>query len=54
MMPIDWSRSYTRAAHLPTLNLCDPRHLGQGGGVEGQELGEEDDLVAVRDTGNGQ
>ena len=29
MMPIDWSKSYTRAAHLPTLNLCDPRCIAQ-------------------------
>jgi len=44
MMPIDWSKSYTRAAHLPTLNLCDPRCIAQP--VQG-ELGEEDDLVAA-------
>jgi len=44
MMPIDWSKSYTRAAHLPTLNLCDPRSIAQP--VQG-ELGEEDDLVAA-------
>merc|ERR1719319_2024623 len=25
MMPIDWTKSYTRAKHLPTLNLCDPK-----------------------------
>ena len=28
MMPIDWSKTYTRAHHLPTLNLCDPRPPG--------------------------
>merc|ERR1719317_75146 len=44
MMPIDWSKSYTRAAHLPTLNLCDPRSIAPP--VQG-ELGEEDDLVAA-------
>jgi len=44
MMPIDWSKSYTRAAHLPTLNLCDPRAIAPP--VQG-ELGEEDDLVAA-------
>merc|ERR1719317_1517315 len=44
MMPIDWSKSHTRAAHLPTLNLCDPRSIAPP--VQG-ELGEEDDLVAA-------
>jgi len=44
MMPIDWSKSCTRAAHLPTLNLCDPRSVAQ---PAAGELGEEDDLVAA-------
>jgi len=46
MMPIDWSKSYTRAAHLPTLNLCDPRLAGAAAG-EAAELEDEDDLVAA-------
>jgi hypothetical protein len=28
IMPIDWSKTYTRAKHLPTLNLCEPRPPG--------------------------
>lgn len=47
MMPIDWSKTYTRAAHLPTLNLCDPRSMAQHAAGEGNDLGEEDDLVAA-------
>jgi len=47
MMPIDWSKSYTRAAHLPTLNLCDPRSVAQHAPGEANELGDEDDLVAA-------
>jgi hypothetical protein len=30
IMPIDWSKTYTRAKHLPTLNLCEPRPPGTG------------------------
>jgi hypothetical protein len=43
MLPIDWSKSSARAAHLPTLNLCDPRTL-QGPAAE---LRDEDDMVAA-------
>ena len=50
MMPIDWSKTYTRAQHLPTLNLCAPRPVSaQEPAVTrgGQELAEEDDIVAA-------
>jgi len=39
MMPIDWTKSYTRAKHLPTLNLCDPKP------PDPDMLNEEDDIV---------
>jgi len=42
IMPIDWSKTYTRAKHLPTLNLCDPRPTG-----EVESYGAEDDIVAA-------
>lgn len=42
IMPIDWSKTYTRAKHLPTLNLCDPRPT-----VELESYGAEDDIVAA-------
>jgi len=41
MMPIDWTKSYTRAKHLPTLNLCDPKP------PDPEMLNEEDDIVAA-------
>jgi len=41
MMPIDWTKSYTRAKHLPTLNLCDPKP------PDPDMLNEEDDIVAA-------
>lgn len=44
MMPIDWSKTYTRAHHLPTLNLCDPRPTP---GSELDSYEEEDDIVAA-------
>jgi len=47
MLPIDWSKSYARAAHLPTLNLCDPRSVANQTLGEAAELGEEDDVVAA-------
>ena len=49
MMPIDWSKTYTRANHLPTLNLCDPRlaSVPQTGSGQGQDLTDEDDIVAA-------
>jgi len=47
MMPIDWSKSYTRAAHLPTLNLCEPRVAVPPTEHVTSELNEEDDLVAA-------
>ena len=63
MMPIDWSKSTTRAKQLETLNLCDPRTKhpagrgsskllpGKGGAGQssgsGDELEDEDDLVAA-------
>lgn len=49
MMPIDWSKTYTRANHLPTLNLCDPRLASaqQTGSATGQDLTDEDDIVAA-------
>jgi len=40
MMPIDWTKSYTREKHLPTLNLCDPKP------PDPDMLNEEDDIVA--------
>ena len=43
MMPIDWTKTYTRANHLPTLNLCAPRHPP----APAPELAEEDDIVAA-------
>lgn len=46
MMPIDWSKSYTRANHLPTLNLCAPRQVIPSNN-SGQEYSDEDDLVAA-------
>lgn len=42
IMPIDWTKTYTRAKHLPTLNLCDPRQTGR----EAESYGSEDDIVA--------
>jgi len=45
MMPIDWSKSYTRAHHLPTLNLCAPRPIVPP--PAGQDYSDEDDLVAA-------
>lgn len=42
IMPIDWSKTYTRAKHIPTLNLCDPKPPG-----ELESLGAEDDMVAA-------
>ncbi|XP_023341553.1 fasciculation and elongation protein zeta-2 [Eurytemora carolleeae] len=42
IMPIDWSKTYTRAKHIPTLNLCDPRPTGD---IDGD--GAEDDMVAA-------
>jgi len=49
MMPIDWSNSATRAAHLPTLNLCEPARPEQAGGGAGglHCYSDEDDLVAA-------
>jgi len=47
MMPIDWSKSYTRAAHLPTLNLCEPRVAVPPTEHVTSDLNEEDDLVAA-------
>lgn len=48
MMPIDWSKTYTRAKHLPTLNLCAPASdLAAPGPGQAQELAEEDDMVAA-------
>lgn len=45
IMPIDWSKTYTRAKHLPTLNLCDPAlPPTPATSVEG---GVEDDIVAA-------
>ena len=43
MMPIDWSKTYTREKHLPTLNLCAPRETV----TRREELVEEDDMVAA-------
>lgn len=43
MMPIDWSKSTTRAKTIPTLNLCAPRNHS----VEEDNLEEEDDMVAA-------
>jgi len=43
IMPIDWSKTYTREKHLPTLNLCDPKPAG----VEVEPLSGEDDIVAA-------
>lgn len=45
IMPIDWSKTYTRAKHLPTLNLCEPRTLGSSD--LDSCLEEEDDMVAA-------
>merc|ERR1719445_755415 len=45
MMPIDWSKSYTRANQLPTLNLCDPRPIVPP--AAGTDYSDEDDLVAA-------
>ena len=45
MMPIDWSKSYTRANHLPTLNLCAPRPVVPP--PAGPDYSDEDDLVAA-------
>ena len=45
MMPIDWTKTYTRANHLPTLNLCAPRHPPAP--APAPELAEEDDIVAA-------
>ena len=47
MMPIDWSKTYTRANHLPTLNLCDPRLASVPQTGPGQDLADEDDIVAA-------
>ena len=50
MMPIDWTKTYTRAKHLPTLNLCAPATdlaVPGKGGQAAQELAEEDDMVAA-------
>ena len=44
MMPIDWTKTYTRANYLPTLNLCAPR---QPAPCQPQEFSQEDDLVAA-------
>jgi len=43
MMPIDWTKTYTRANHLPTLNLCAPKQVP----APAPELAEEDDIVAA-------
>merc|ERR1719346_711398 len=45
MMPIDWTKTYTRANYLPTLNLCAPRHPPAP--APAPELAEEDDIVAA-------
>merc|ERR1712168_903092 len=45
MMPIDWSKSYTRANQLPTLNLCAPRPIVPP--QAGTDYSDEDDLVAA-------
>ena len=45
MMPIDWSKSYTRANQLPTLNLCAPRPIVPP--AAGTDYSDEDDLVAA-------
>jgi len=49
MMPIDWSKTYTRANHLPTLNLCHPTQVSAPptGSSPGQDLTDEDDIVAA-------
>ena len=44
MMPIDWSKTYTRANYIPTLNLCAPRQTTP---CQQQEFSQEDDLVAA-------
>ena len=44
MMPIDWTKTYTRANYLPTLNLCAPRQVTP---CQPQEFSQEDDLVAA-------
>ena len=45
MMPIDWSKTYTRANYIPTLNLCAPRQTTPC--QQQQEFSQEDDLVAA-------
>jgi len=44
MMPIDWTKTYTRANYIPTLNLCAPRQTTP---CQQQEFSQEDDLVAA-------
>jgi len=46
MMPIDWSKTYTRAKHLPVLNLCEPR-VNPANQQPVDSYNDEDDLVAA-------
>jgi len=46
MMPIDWSKTYARAKHLPVLNLCEPR-VTAANPQPVDSYDDEDDLVAA-------
>ncbi|KAK3873676.1 hypothetical protein Pcinc_021327 [Petrolisthes cinctipes] len=40
ILPIDWSKTYTRQQYLPVLNLNQMKEGGGGGGEEGEGQGE--------------
>ncbi|KAL7294902.1 fasciculation and elongation protein zeta-2 [Trichogramma pretiosum] len=45
ILPIDWSKSYARKMHLPSLNLNESAESSNGTGVE--DLSSEDEAVAT-------
>merc|ERR1712008_76534 len=44
ILPIDWSKTYTRQQYLPTLNLNEAKDNGNNSSDEG-EGGEEEDVA---------